>query len=390
MLILWQRMARYFFAATQYSDSDSDAEEDAEDECTAWGGSTEQVTPLLQNLGFRRIGTSIYVAYSLDYSHRSHSLSIEEDAGPIVIPETDRSHPLFSINQVIIAGSDSETLHLLQSQPESFDWNMRDHMRSSLLHLLARSSAVESTRWLLSKTPSLLQTMDIRGYTPWEVFLDNNYESALFEDLMSHGHKGFSKKRLQTGEVLLGISGSGSHDMDIYKFGCECGRCWGGLLSPRTMFTIAYTADYAADCIRDVIHNPRLANETTSDTNVLLLYIPAPLRTKSNAILIKYIELFALASRRFRGQQILTNSDIWSTFPEYLAQGGSLSHFLAALLIVLSGEDMKKKLNSEAFKEKLKHAGLERCTINDGDYVRVARCLFGDKEGMESFGPFLG
>ncbi|KAE8397429.1 hypothetical protein BDV37DRAFT_265626 [Aspergillus pseudonomiae] len=113
---------------------------------------------------------------------------------------------------------------------------------NTVLHLAAAKVKPNSVRWILSRTQVLLQQRNGQGETPLDVLLTNLEESrtthrlnALTEDV-SDQFTGFS----DTAVICLISTNGGIRVTGVkwhrLKYGCTCGQCISGFLSPCLTF----------------------------------------------------------------------------------------------------------------------------------------------------------
>lgn len=242
-------------------------------------------------MGFRRVGTSPWLAWTNSPDHPSRQLGIAQDwIGP-----DDQ------IADVSLSGEMEKTLQrlrdpaveaaecideLTKAWPEDFEddqWQTTDQDGNTLLHISSISSKPEVVRFVLSKVPNLMVVRNKEGHTALEA-LQNQLERQ--RTRRSDGHrsliisdefKGFSASSIACLAVLkstdvfdlsrlsprvIEFVWSATDEqirrvpqLDIagirktlrYKYGCTCGQCIGGFLSPRMKFALLCVSELEHD-----------------------------------------------------------------------------------------------------------------------------------------------
>lgn len=137
----------------------------------------------------------------------------------------------------------------------------RDVEGNTLLHLASTASMPHSVQWLLSHVPSLAQEQNRRLQTPLQAFqilLDGGrvWGDAPADAVdISDRFAGYSEKSI----LILWLLSTASHiscpQMECLKFGCTCGTCLQGFLSPRMCLALEWQARRLATLLRDEIQS---------------------------------------------------------------------------------------------------------------------------------------
>lgn len=238
-------------------------------------------------MGFRRVGTTSWIAWTDSPDHPSRQLEINQDWTYPDDPTTDVS-PSGEMEQAfqILADPEIEAAEcideLTETLPESFadgQWQQTDQDGNTLLHIAAMSCKPDAVIFLLSKVPRLTAVRNKKGHTALEA-LRNRLEivrtrrsigttswviSDAFEGFNSsvitclatleHEHIfGLSRLSLPEIEAVLWATDEpskpdvvGVQKMLQYKYGCTCGQCIGGFLSPRMKLALLCVAEVEHD-----------------------------------------------------------------------------------------------------------------------------------------------
>lgn len=271
-------------------------------------------------MGFRRIGTSPWLAWTNSPGHPSRQLGIAQDW----VGQDDQ------IADVSLSGEMEKIFHglrdpaveaarcideLTKALPEDFEdgqWQTIDQDGNTLLHVSSMSSKPELVRFILSKVPNLMVVRNKEGHTAPEA-LQNQLERQ--RTRRSDGHssfvisdefKGFSASSIACLAVLkntdiFNISRLSLRDiesvwsatdeqirrvpqLDIagirktlrYKYGCTCGQCIGGFLSPRMKFALLCVSESEHDMMQSFMDDTGPDWVSTNYDN--LLYLPESVR----------------------------------------------------------------------------------------------------------------
>ncbi|KAG8161066.1 hypothetical protein KVR01_009330 [Diaporthe batatas] len=244
------------------------------------------------SLGFRRVGTSSWLAWTDSQGHPSRQLAIANDAkcsedraaGDTLSDEMGRIFQRLFDKDVEPATYIEE---LTKTFPEDFDdeqWEVVDENANTLLHIAAVSWKPEVVRFLISKVPRLAAMRNKPGHTPLEAIRDQlelGRTRRSFGDLTwiesdrLQGFRASSTACLAALEqtTLPDLSGLSQGAIDAissftdaearrsrsqldvagirkalrYKYGCTCGQCTGGFLSPRMRQALLAVAEVEHD-----------------------------------------------------------------------------------------------------------------------------------------------
>ncbi|KAI1171944.1 hypothetical protein F4777DRAFT_590874 [Nemania sp. FL0916] len=249
----------------------------------------------LRSLGFRRVGISDWLAFTDDDSHPSRHLDKAQDwdapaqlKGEQIIPGPIRTI-LDSLADLSISGAEcaakiEEVLVAEENAPLQV-WT--DENDNTILHIASIGMRAEPISYIMSKVPQLAEKRNSDGYTPLEV-LQSSLDYQRTRQLGGFGRRvivmsdrfaGFCQADV---ECLAALTGTEIYDLaelsdrDIWivssatdemasrvpvanpirntlrlKYGCTCGQCVGGFLSPRMQFALAAQAEYQHDILND-------------------------------------------------------------------------------------------------------------------------------------------
>ncbi|KAJ4211335.1 hypothetical protein NW759_012536 [Fusarium solani] len=231
-------------------------------------GAAEQ---FFRSIGFRRVGTSGWFAFTDDSSHPSKRLETSDDWNQSRFTQVPQSTVATFARLRGPDMVDSECVRLLQTdlrlQLEDNPGILLDETQNTILHLLALRTWPKSIAYAIDKWPQLKSLRNREGYTPLEALqtLMETSRTTRTENGKTHvvfdGFRGFSSVQI----ALLGtFEGVNVCDLDKVpkdviarvfttpkqdfqripgaseiqrtlrlKYGCTCGQCLGGFLSPR-------------------------------------------------------------------------------------------------------------------------------------------------------------
>ncbi|KAK7960339.1 hypothetical protein PG988_011553 [Apiospora saccharicola] len=278
-----------------------------------------------RSLAFRRIGTSFWFALVDENTHPARQLDVEEDWDAQMDAESSKTIPgpveAALVNLMALGVSDAGHTHqiqnLLPTDANDERWLAVTENGNTVLHLAAVHHDPKAITYMLSRRPDLASMRNKDGDVPLEA-LQSQLEAmratkrhGLMTLVVSDRFEGFEQRsidcigrflgtpvfnldQLSPDDVhkILSAAGSLGHlasqkDSIDYalrlKYGCTCGCCLGGFLSPRTRHALIQQAQYQHDLLSDDISD-WYSNESTSgaewvhEHEFLLTFLPDPVR----------------------------------------------------------------------------------------------------------------
>ncbi|RYC61568.1 hypothetical protein CHU98_g4642 [Xylaria longipes] len=257
---------------------------------------SENFMHFFRSLGFRRVGTSGWLAFTDNDSHPSRHLDKAQDwdapvqlKGEQITPEPIRTI-LNSLSDPSISGAEcvskmEEVFAVEENAPLQV---YTDEIGNTLLHVAAIGRKAEPISYIMSKIPQLVEKRNSDGHTPLEALqssLDQQRTRRfgggvrVVIDVISDSFTGFCQSDI---ECLAALTGTEIFDLtklsdrDIWvvssatdemasrvreanpirntlrlKYGCTCGQCIGGFLSPRMQFALLSQAEIQHDILND-------------------------------------------------------------------------------------------------------------------------------------------
>ncbi|KAK0390697.1 hypothetical protein NLU13_0200 [Sarocladium strictum] len=193
----------------------------------------------VRSLGFRRVGNTSWFAFSLDPDHRSRQSLPHEDYDPPLLeyPVT----PLFEFAFHIIPWHDESLaigffINALRSlHTHQIYWPSMNDCGRTVMHEAALRIMPTLLNWLMDHAPQLTVHRDSTGATPFEALRGKLDRRRTFHpDPDQPGASpdeflGFTDPEV----ACLSILDTSIRTDSQLRFGCTCGRCIGGYLSPR-------------------------------------------------------------------------------------------------------------------------------------------------------------
>ena len=234
-----------------------------------------------RSLGFRRVGTSGWFAFTHDPGHPSKLLDASQDWDP---PEKSRKEEELLPNCIVavfreshdeeFSGLNGDTVlaiswkDLLPEDPEDPTWVLTDKRGNTVLHLAAEHSRPDGIGYILSKKPDLASIRNDEGFTPLELLHDaleqegTEYRHWLTHERHPRGEKadqfrGFAKSSILSVGILtgVGVSDLGHIDAQRIKYGCTYGNCIDGFLSPRMHLALLRHAEEQRHILQEWYNN---------------------------------------------------------------------------------------------------------------------------------------
>lgn len=243
-----------------------------------------------RSFGFRRIGASSCFGLATEPEHGVHQLpshddfdpperEAEEDDGEIIgqanqsfedLVEAAQGLKLFQAHHPLHHGAttleDSECVKFYSgfAPPGSSreTWAEVNSARNNILHLAASRGKYKSVQWLLENADEdqvLSSGRNENGYTPLEQ-LQSDLESIRTKRevgtmivCMSDQFCGFPEQAIDCLVALQSIKTPTNIQLLQLKYGCTCGECVDGFLSPRMKFALLCQAEVANDMVNEAI-----------------------------------------------------------------------------------------------------------------------------------------
>ncbi|KAK0637057.1 hypothetical protein B0T17DRAFT_520562 [Bombardia bombarda] len=341
-----------------------------------------------RSLGFRRVGTSSWFAFTDDPDHPSRHLDASEDWQD---PHPSASQlPIHRVWNFVHGKlmdddiSDSDCLAELQKYMPPYmedpAWCCPDSVGNTILHYAAIHSRTEVIRYIMSKTPEMLSMRNYDGYTPLEALrgemefrrtrtkayaAKDSYGAWCGTGAESDIFAGYPPSIIESVEVLSGIQVLGAHELsettpkatenkmisenihlsDVFmaqrtlqlKYGCTCGECIDGFLSPRMRFALQHQAKTQHDTMSDTIEDMSGVRWLRFSEDKLK-YLPSHVQQEleKNELLRRgFVDLFDLVAVCLRQRRVPKESNISLVWREmkgslpliesFLERGGTIT-----------------------------------------------------------------
>lgn len=315
-----------------------------------------------KSLGFRRVGTSSWLAFTDLVEHPSRQLEAGQDqepqerSGDDVIspileelyqklddPETDEKDCISNVQAVLSNG--------LESQKCGFDGH-------TLLHMTALCRKSELVKLILAAAPQAATLRNSKGYTAAEALqrdLDDQrtrrkmmqmtlvvsdkfsgYDAsaiaciAAFQQFSASDLSTLSPQDIEVAVVATsdqirrsaGIDFSAIRKTLQLKYGCTCGDCLGGFISPRTKFALLCVAEVQYDTMDQEIEL-RTGPEWIESNEHLLTHLPSYVRNnlKTNKSMRQgFVNMFDHFAECLRRNRIPSQGEVLSVLRTYQSE----------------------------------------------------------------------
>ena len=364
-------------------------------------------------MGFRRIGSSEFFCFAKNPDHPSRSLLPQDDyMYPWRLRISSRADSQdFPLVDLLPSPNDwehktyndSQTKELLEARLQSHPvtdptWTSTDAHENNILHVLARSAKLESLTWALRMPFAgiLRSARNLEGETPLEA-LESRLESARtcksmqgIMLVMSDQFSGFTPKQVECLKLLSCMKDPNSSELSQLTFGCTCGQCLAGFLSPRVAFALVCQAEIHHDMQNDDVGNGIRWCESWDHT-----FKHLPSNVKSNLQTNKsmrqgFVNVFGYIARILQARKLPTTDNVLfissneNEWPPHtrtsLQRGGTVNAALQACFDAAMDQDFDSGNGEhrEMFEEEIN--ALPTCR-NDGEFVFVRR-MCGQLEGL--------
>jgi GNAT superfamily N-acetyltransferase len=384
-----------------------------------------------RSLGFRRIGSSPCFAYSFHPDHGSRSIIPSRDFDPEIKPLDDREDEPGMGDYIIPYGIETQlgrrTLLTLQTEfplhhaattlpdlecveylkkaatEDCFDFTVVDRTHRTLLHTLARKLKPNSIMWLLENinaAESWKTARDINGDSPLDVLQDflediRTKRNVLMGNLhVSDDFRGFPPPAVEC-LSLLGASSmceNSGFSTSRLKYGCTCGQCIEGFLSPRMTLALLDQANTIYDFLSYSIVDGKY---WVMDNEFWFRHVAYDVQQKfktNKSIRLGYISIFALVrdclesniapSVENISQAVRQRSEWPPVIRNYLTRAGELPGIKAVLTCIFNEARHRDDRTGDGEFQKIygnEYSSLSICR-NDREFAFVAQACGLDVE----------
>lgn len=242
-----------------------------------------------RSVGFRRVGSSSWLAFAGNPEHPCHSLDAAADFDMPVPPPHLLSPQQTAMLRECSGKNDKDFLVYLQGKMgDRYNplWDAIDKAGNTILYCSAMASKNQTTSWILNMRADLRVLRNDEGETVLDALLDDcetkrtQRQHNIATLSVSDEFKGFPDTTVACVALLKGMSTVNISEKLRLKFGCTCGSCIGGFLSPRMRFSLRNKAKYIHDMLQMC-----MSSQMTGDLDDFLysaedylLYVPESVR----------------------------------------------------------------------------------------------------------------
>ncbi|KAI0543670.1 hypothetical protein F4679DRAFT_567890 [Xylaria curta] len=265
-----------------------------------------------RSLGFRRVGTSGWLAFTDNDSHPSRHLDKAQDWDDPERSKKEQTVPE-PIRTILSSLSDPSTSgvecvyqmeQVLAVEEDAPLWLYVNEVGETILHVAAIGRKAEPISYIMSKHPRLAEKRNADGYTPLEA-LQSSLELQRTRPPRAKASDSFIGFRQSDIACLAALTGTEIFDLDKLsdrdiwavssatdemasrvrevnlirntlrlKYGCTCGQCIGGLLSPRMHLALLCQAEYQHDILDDYPGSDCSGHDWVKLNDDVLGYLP--------------------------------------------------------------------------------------------------------------------
>jgi GNAT superfamily N-acetyltransferase len=230
-------------------------------------------TNFFRSLGFRRVGSTRWYALASDPAHPCHAVPADSDYNPpdtgFGIAECEYDARRSSVHTLpeVLSTKDLDDQQFLDMVKETLGnrrasdsgWQATGDNGNTVLHVAAERSKPKSVEWILSQFPELLNVRNTRGETPLDTLqfrLEKDRtrfgpSHMLVIRHISDNFKGYGDESVDCLVRLKGLANPSQLDMMRVKYGCTCGQCVMGILSPRMCLALESHGEMQHDMLLD-------------------------------------------------------------------------------------------------------------------------------------------
>ncbi|KAF9775824.1 hypothetical protein IL306_006051, partial [Fusarium sp. DS 682] len=272
-----------------------------------------------RSLGFRRVGISCWFAFVDNPNHPSRQLKAEEDWDEPIdsrdtagIPETAKE--IFANLSNPGLPGDECARQLQNSMPADFQdasWSAVNADGNNMLHVAAIHAKLEAIQYILSCRQDLASNRNRKGDTPLEALkakMESIRTRATYGHLTSVCSDRFAGFSPPIIACVAALSDSEIFDLDSIspgliseissaaeeiqrhpriqlvlptlrlRYGCTCGECIGGFLSPRMRYALLCQAEIQHDLMGDSFSEMHNGPDWVADHDEELKFLPASVK----------------------------------------------------------------------------------------------------------------
>jgi GNAT superfamily N-acetyltransferase len=252
----------------------------------------DNATWFYRSLGFRRIGASNCFGLATDANHPARAILPTDDFDPAVEePDVDEGPEHESsadwgvddnrkswrlellkdrlpLHHATITLPDSECVEFFRAwksdKNPADEWTKVERYSNNVLHIAACELKVQTVRWLIDDSGEgqiLSVARNVKGYTPIEE-LESDLETkrtrrnyGMMTVDISDNFSGFAPEAISCLAALRSLGNLSQIQYAQLKFGCTCGLCIDGFLSPRMSFALLCQAEITHDALNEDVEN---------------------------------------------------------------------------------------------------------------------------------------
>jgi GNAT superfamily N-acetyltransferase len=252
-----------------------------------------------RSLGFRRVGSSSWLALPSKMDHPCYELSSSDDYDlpepPQLIPQPEMKPLLDGLVTMNCQTWMENAERFFQNIPtQDPRWIAADAAGNTILHLAAVRSKSGCVKWILSKAPEPLRSIrNHAGETALEALefhlesertkQGDSYLTVTFH--LSDLFKGFPEESLRCLIELKSLVDVTGAEKARLKYGCTCGECLSGFLSPRMRLAIQYQAEITHDMLdftMDEVNGEDFVEDNEEELKFVHDYVRANMKTNKS------------------------------------------------------------------------------------------------------------
>ncbi|KAF7295976.1 Ankyrin repeat family protein [Mycena kentingensis (nom. inval.)] len=370
-----------------------------------------RLTSFFRKHNFRRIGRTQFFGYSPKADHPSRGISADEDAAiadaqmaePVDI-DPEEAQTRFPLHAAIVNDSGDQIAAKIQALYDADPTIIHalDVGGCSPLHVAAQVKNLVAVRKLLEwdMTADLTRVATSTGVTPLEALETSMRSSRSFAETLLGQWPGYASEELTIQYLLKQRMGQVvDANLDSYiaksKYGCTCGSCGGGWMSPRMRFHLNCQAALSRDMMPDFYDSFKRGQP--ADVGYLFdnasSYIPRHLYPSYYISFYKgYRDVFNAAYLLLETTDELLSANAIQRFLSrdstfYFNKGGCIEYAFDAITAIAKEQSVEfgDGTHEETFGDDEKWVALPKC-VNDIEFDLVRRML--GLSSAERWGPY--
>ncbi|KAF9456663.1 ankyrin repeat family protein [Collybia nuda] len=365
-----------------------------------------------QKNGFRRVGKTDFIGYSPKPSHKSRLVPESSDATPISGDSAlEGQVELLPLHKSIVELNTPEIEGIIQTSYDTDPSSIHrvDAYGFTPVHLALADLNIHALRKLiaLGVTEDLRNSDNTKCLTPLEMLLETMRSNREFSETVLGSWNGYGKPELLAEFCVKRALGEIEDTVpeatfeSKRKWGCTCGACFGGYMSPRMCYRLKHQGALIMDMMEQNMYmfkRGKPLEDMDGLFDISTDYLPWGLRSSMYKTFYKgyqtlFATIYAISGSVNTPATVTSLASLVAGNPDvscYLSKGGRYEYALDAVTSVAReqsclGDGTFDEMYEDEAEVGTEFTGLLKCA-NDLEFELVRRLIGLDPE--ERWGPY--